>query len=244
MKIVKRAVLTLAFNERSLIAECCRHVADFGRSSGAVKKHLVLVSKRPWHGEWQQDETADIARRAGACVVEGDWYSEADQRNHGLKLLKGYDLVYVLDADERMGLIAWSSLADSAFNNKDAEAFSASRCHVFWKSINYRIVPRQPEKPVMAVRPSVRFEHARRLAYGIDPCVVDACELWHLSYVRDDVEMAKKITTFEHASEFDTARWYDEVWLKWTPEMRNLHPVVPEQFHAAVETNAPGWLTG
>jgi hypothetical protein len=61
----------------------------------------------------------------------------------------------------------------------------------------------------------------------------------HLSYVRRDSDMWKKVSSFEAAKEFDVQAWYDNVWLKWTPDMENLHPVVPHQFKRATLNPMP-----
>jgi hypothetical protein len=61
----------------------------------------------------------------------------------------------------------------------------------------------------------------------------------HLSYVRTDEDMLKKISTFSHSNEFDFYQWYLTKWLNWTPERLDLHPVVPEQFKQAIYDPLP-----
>jgi hypothetical protein len=61
----------------------------------------------------------------------------------------------------------------------------------------------------------------------------------HFSYVRSNEEMLKKIESFEHSNEFDRMAWYENIWKKWVPSMKNLHPVVPEQFESAFYKPAP-----
>ena len=57
---------------------------------------------------------------------------------------------------------------------------------------------------------------------------------YHLSYARDDDTMRRKFETNSHAKEF-IGDWYEEIWLKWHPDMRDLHPVTPSQYKMATK---------
>jgi glycosyltransferase involved in cell wall biosynthesis len=48
--------------------------------------------------------------------------------------------------------------------------------------------------------------------------------------------MKRKLETNSHAPEF-IKDWYDKVWNRWQFQMRNLHPVTPQQYQIAVEEN-------
>lgn len=51
----------------------------------------------------------------------------------------------------------------------------------------------------------------------------------HAAYVGDDARIQKKIQLSVHRRQMmDT--WFNEVWKKWTPEMKNLHPSNPPVF--------------
>jgi hypothetical protein len=116
--------------------------------------------------------------------------------------------------------------------NTQAMAIKAPKMKVFWKTPDYMIFPHDNgEGPIIAVRPSVRFEYARRT--NANDFLYSESAMHHFSYVRSDEEMLKKISTFSHAEEFNTMEWYNNVWLKWTPEMRNIHPTVPYLFPEA-----------
>lgn len=54
----------------------------------------------------------------------------------------------------------------------------------------------------------------------------------HMSYVRTNQQLIRKINTFSHGEEQRKDgkntkeiwnEWYNNIWLKWTPEMENLH---------------------
>jgi hypothetical protein len=101
----------------------------------------------------------------------------------------------------------------------------------YFKSIRYRIHPPQHFEPVIAVRTNIRFEHARRPRKGKFH-KTDAI-YHHPSHVRSDEYMKKKI---DSCSEKEKIRnWYEDIWKKWTPDMKNFHPTVPESFHSVVQ---------
>lgn len=51
----------------------------------------------------------------------------------------------------------------------------------------------------------------------------------HAAYVGDDARMLKKIRLSVHHREM-LSTWFEDVWRKWTPELRNLHPIQPSTF--------------
>lgn len=226
---MKVGVLTVAYNEAQFIGACVKQFQKFNMD------HLVLVSSEPWNGEhFIPDNTSDIASSLGAEVICGNWASEAHQRNFGLDYFKGYDWVLVVDADEFYTSAGLREL--SASLEMDAEAIVASNMQVYWKDMFHRVTPQQEDNPIVAIRPHQHFTNARQA--WCDRTDTKAT-LHHLSYVRDDNNMWKKISSFEHAQDFDIQEWYEEVWLNWTPDATNLHPVNPSQFYQAVRRPLP-----
>jgi hypothetical protein len=51
----------------------------------------------------------------------------------------------------------------------------------------------------------------------------------HGSYVGDDQRIFNKIASSVHHDEL-LKDWYENVWKKWTPDSKNLHPKIPEVF--------------
>ncbi len=232
---MKIGVVTVAYNEERFIKACVGQFAPYDIA------HLVLISKRPWHGDsYPQDKTGEYAAEAGASVVEKVWKSEAEQRNYGQQFFEkmGYDWVLVVDADEFYTPQTIANLIEflRISNNTAITALTALNMIVYWKNENYRISPLQQDNPIIAVRPKLRFSKARQTGGHRD--VVPAI-LHHMSYVRTDDEMQKKISSFEHAVDFNTKYWYDNVWLQWTPDKRDLHPVNPPQFEQAILNPIP-----
>lgn len=223
---MKIGVVTIAYNEERFIKACIKQFDNHDVS------HLVLVSTKPWHGDsFPQDKTGEYAVEAGANVVEKMWKSEAEQRNYGQRFFEkmGYDWILVVDADEFYEPNDIERLLDFLEISND-DALATPNMLVYWKNENYRINPLQTDTPIIAVRPKLRFSKARQ-ADGHREMV--PALLHHMSYVRTDGEMQKKISSFEHATDFDIKDWYDNVWLQWSPDKRNLHPVNPPQFEIA-----------
>lgn len=223
---MKVGVLTVAYNEQRFIGACIKQFKRFNLP------HLVLVSAEPWHGpSYQPDGTVDIATSLGAEVICGQWESEAKQRNYGLNHFSDFDWVLIVDADEFYTHDGLSELSASLETNADAVV--APNMAVYWKTVDYRVNPDQEDSPIVAIRPHKHFLEARQAFVSQ---VDTKAQLHHLSYVRTDAEMSKKISSFEHAVDFDTERWFNEVWLNWLPGNTNLHPVNPTQF-ASVSYN-------
>ena len=59
--------------------------------------------------------------------------------------------------------------------------------------------------------------------------------MYHAAYVLTNEELLKKIQTWSHANNFDVMKWYNEKWLNWTPETKDLHPSWPIAFANAEE---------
>lgn len=225
----KVGVLTIAYNEEDLIGACVKQFLPY------QLHHVVLVSAEPWGGEVATpDNTIDIATALGADVVCGKWESEAAQRNYGIELLKDCDWVLIVDADEFYTPVGMSILSEDI--KMPANILRTENMEVYWHDRDHRVTPKQVDSPIVAVRPMVRFTEKRQ-AHG--NTAVTSATLHHLSYVRSDEAMWKKISTFEHRYEFDIKEWYDNVWKTWDSSRVNLHPTNPEQFAQAVYNPVP-----
>jgi hypothetical protein len=54
--------------------------------------------------------------------------------------------------------------------------------------------------------------------------------MYHAAYVLTNEELLKKIKTWAHTNDFNVDKWYNEIWLPWTLESKNLHLIRPEIF--------------
>lgn len=223
---MKLGSLTVAYREENYLEKCMKQLKPF------VDTKLVMISKKPWHGEdLPMDATPEIANQYGIGVV-GDWRAEHEQRNAGLALLKDCDWVLIVDADEYYSYASLKNLK-KFLETADKPAYGINTIYTYWKTPEYRIDPPESGGLIVAVRPNVSFNDKR----GIDSdweLLPKNIVMHHWSYVRTDAEMLKKITTFEHQHEIVDG-WYENVWKKWTPEMKNLHPVHPKTYGRAIK---------
>lgn len=228
-----------------------------------IKKHLdkvlFLISSVPWNGS-KTDNSATIQKVEQLCkdnknfeLVKGGWKNEIDQRNFGLSrfLIEGINICFIIDNDEVYHEKHFRNIIEFIEQNSQYDAFHIE-WNTYWKKDYYRIHPREEFRPVIAVR--VKNFHFTIIRGGITSIIrteqavlklpssnyngilispnIAIC--YHLSYARDDECMKRKFETNSHAPEF-IKNWYDEIWLKWNPQMRNLHPVTSSQYQIAVK---------
>lgn len=227
------AVASICYNEARFIEPFLKHIPDW------IEEKLVLVSTEPWFGEPEPDDgTADLARLHEATVIEHDWASETDQRNAGQEYLYDFDWVIWLDPDEFLDDWAWDKLnyliTHGSLKNS-GDAYVVARQLTYWKD-GYVADPPRDYQQMILCRPSVKFVDKRVVGcpYGVLPV-----ELHHFSWARTDKEVWSKITHYAHAFDFDTKRWYNDVWLKWKPGMRDVHPTTPETLHELIPAKLP-----
>jgi hypothetical protein len=68
-----------------------------------------------------------------------------------------------------------------------------------------------------------------RALTGIQRAPENVAVFHHAAYVGDDARMLKKIRLSVHHGEM-LSTWFEDIWQKWTPTMRNIHPTVPSTF--------------
>ncbi|MGQ9580162.1 MAG: glycosyltransferase [Armatimonadota bacterium] len=204
----------------------------------------VLVSNTPWFGE--PGDNGSVVSRVESLpdpsdkirVVKGSWQSEAEQRNAGLDILYEEKVEYclVIDADEIYDPVDLERVIRIAQKHPEISCWHVEM-DTYWKSWMYRVYPREQLRPVVLLRVgTARFTRNRGVSectHGIIPPEVAVCH--HLSYVRSDEQIKRKIATFSHAREL-VPGWYENVWKEWdtNPLMRNLHPTHPSAYGQAI----------
>lgn len=225
---MRYALETIALNEQRFIVPFLQHIPDW------VDKKLVLVSEKPWVGRpIEPDSTFFVAGRAklDAVPIKGSWKTEEDQRNMGVGLLEDYDWVLVLDPDEFLDDKNWEKL-HQFLETTDADAVIVEHQRVFWK--DKEVYPHSDYQQLIAVRPHVRFVDKRVVD---SPYVTAPVELLHFSWARTNQEVWEKITHYSHANEFDTRKWFHDVWMAGKTE--NLHPLTPETLKGLKDAFVP-----
>ena len=66
-----------------------------------------------------------------------------------------------------------------------------------------------------------------------DAIAPDRVVCHHMSYVRTDEQMLRKVTSFTHHVDIIKG-WYETVWLGWKDGQVDLHPVNPTSFKNTV----------
>ncbi|HEV2961257.1 MAG TPA: hypothetical protein VG649_05475 [Candidatus Angelobacter sp.] len=225
------AVCTIAYNELEWIQRCIRQFKPF------VGRHIVLVSSKPWFGAAGKDDgTAELARNEGADVYVQHWENEAQQRNWGLARLMDFDYVLIVDADELYSRSGIEAMITSIERSREPY-FRIREMRTYWKTPDYVCAPIERwDAPVVAVDPKrVRFSKQRQIEHIIGTELPAASmlpgTLHHMSWVKSNEKIKEKIESFSHAEHIRPG-WYENVWLRWTPEMRDIAPYSFEEMHA------------
>ena len=221
-----------------------------------MDKIVFLVGMRPWRGDaagskyWAQT-LATIAAMPDPdgkfVIVSKPWSSEAEQRNEGVSILRelGCDWCMTIDDDElynRSQLAHAQNVIRSVVASTHVSAWLVHHA-IYWKSRELVIEQLTSAMPVFVHTRAndITFTEARcfdssRGAWLVLPA--SDLVMHHMSYVRDDEHMKRKMATFSHAGQ-ESSDWYDRVWKAWRPGMRNLHPNehAAETFSRAIPAN-------
>lgn len=228
------ASLTVAHNEEDLIGGCLDLLdVDF---------KLVIIPKRTFSGKEvvKGDKTHQIAQERGATVVCVDIATEAECRNFGLKLLNrmGYDYALIVDADEW-----WSKGAINNIKNHikllPQDAYKA-KLAFFFKRPNWKIEGMKNNRAIVCIRTDKKFntKYPRRF-YGAK--YVDLGIIYHFSYVRTPKKIKEKLESFSHFDEI-IQDWYNNVYMKFTLDSKNFHPVRPEEYPKCESIELPEYI--
>lgn len=226
------ASLTVALNEEELIGGCLE-LLD-------VAYKLVLVPKKTFSGRdvAQYDDTEKIAKNKGAVVIFTDTKSEPETRNFGLKHLHGlgYEYALIADADEY-----WPSATQHEMlrliAEKPADAYKAD-LDFFFKRPNWKIDGMPNKRAVVAVRTNKAFCASRPRKFSGRVEYVNPGTIYHFSYVRRAKKIKEKIESFSHAHEIKD-NWYNDIYLQFTPDAKNFHPVKPSEYPKCVVCELP-----
>lgn len=227
---MKFGLSTIAYHESRFIEPFLKHIPEW------VEDRIVLNSTTPWMGEPEEvrDETAKLAKLTGARVIRNRWTTEQDQRNSGQFFHEDKDWVIVMDPDEFLSNEDWKKLK-GFLETTDADAVVVEGQYTYWKD-GWVADPPKDYQMLIAVRPQVKFVDKRVVGTNY---VVAPIWLHHFSWARTDEEVWRKISHYAHAKDFDTNRWFNEVWKKWKPGMQDVHPTTPETLHDFKKAQLP-----
>lgn len=241
--MVKDGVIISTLAISYIVHDDIYYLAESIQSFSSAGQIFVFVSRVPWHnvaGDWEQ--TAELAKNAGAEVVLGDWNSELSHRQAVREYLleKGFTHILIPDGDE----IIEPALLETLVKVAGMELAERVYCHwdTYWKSPEYVIRPREAFTPLILcdLRQAVpvngrNYEGGRPLLLSPQHGLIH-----HLSYVGPDARIQRKISTWGHALEV-APDWYSRVWQTWERDrsLQNLHPTHPSAYGFAERIPVP-----
>ena len=202
-----------------------------------------MHSKLPWGYKPEARENyantfdLDIIKKSPyidkITIIEGDWLSDTGQRTECLQRAKkdGVDYLMVHDADEFYFHKDFDKLVDLVKKDTTHDVFSIN-LYAFWRSFKYILIDPQRGKiggtnqTIVNLHKVDHYDRIRDVHSG-NILVVPDIIYYHGSYVLTNEELYRKVKSTSHSNDYDGEKWYKEVWLPWTLESRNLHPVWP-----------------
>jgi len=239
----------MVFDQEKWVLRCLENMYPH------VDKIYVSYSKYPWayNPEAQKTYTnnfdLNIVKNSKYIdkieIIEGKWNSDTDQRNAVFKKAKeeGFDYLIAQDTDEFYFYEDYEKIKSAVISNPDYTKYKIN-WYVFWKSFKYILI--NPEAKKIGGTPSVvvnlnkakKYDNIRDIKTN-NAALINNVICYHASYVLNDEEVYRKIKTWSHHKDFDVDKWYNDVWLKWTPESKNLHPIWPKTWSHTEEFNDP-----
>ncbi len=217
-----------------------------------VDKIIFLVNFDPWFGEPIHTAPRETLLMIHGLydpekkfeIVVGYWKDEAEQRNAGLRILrdKGEHWCIVVDDDE---LFNRNELLNVK-NMLEADGIHAAYLvyhQIYWKDRDTIIESEQGVfgsfPTIMRTDGTVNFNENRMILVASGhtwfSLSVDMILCHHMSYVRSDIEMERKIKSFSHANDVIPG-WYERVWLG-NDTSTDLHPSGGPRFLEAISVS-------
>ncbi len=212
---MKVGVLITAFNEPNIV-NLIKHYKPY------VDDIVVTVSKKPWKGDMKADDTYDRARSVTTNVINKHWPFEHQQRNEGMYQLRKMDYVIVSHCD------TWFTAEDLKKLKEMELSDRHYTCKVltYWKDLDTVIDP-DISLPTIVIRADQNFENLINIYNMLAAPQELPITCYHLSWVKSDDELLKKISTYSHADEI-SREWFDNVWKK--DNKNNLGPTIASDY--------------
>ena len=214
-----------------------------------VYKILFVISNIPWgnddsiKGDDLKPIIAKLIQKYGDKIIvyNGSWNKQLNHVQAGLDYIKenipeASHCLYI-DGDEiyKEKQIKRLTRLTKRFNfyNKAIRI----NYNTYFKSIYYKIVP---EKwPTALVLFPIRSYMYYYTARNVSARNVDLRNYFyeHLAYVRkNDDSIGRKISAHKE-TEAILGNWYNDIWLKWNPELENFHPTSPDMWERIEEVS-------
>ena len=199
-----------------------------------IDEIIVACSSKPWNGEGDPDNTAELAAKAGATVRLHDWKDEKDQKNWIMDKFKDKDWVLMFAPDMYMTTESLNNLL-YYLKSADNRAYACDMV-TYWKDFDHIVAPVTKFNSV-AIRNNERFKYSSQIDNVENFDGIPGVLMHHLSYVRTPEEMETKIKTWSHAPEI-SKDWYSK-WLNWKEGDTNLGMVNEKDVQKVIKYPLP-----
>lgn len=225
-----------------------------------VEKIYVTYSPLPWgynskaREKFRNPSDPSIVQQSKFLdkveLIEGDWFTEEEQRNEVLDKAKaeGFDYLIIQDADEFFHAEDYSGNLRQIEANPDY-SFYRTPWYQFWKTTEWILRCKisycyKQDVPIVKLKNTLisfsmafainlktntSFERCRR-PNNIDDYLILDGPAYHLSYVLSDGQVERKIQTYGHSQQIRHKRWLRNKWYGWQPQTKRLHPLAPHQW--------------
>jgi len=239
------------------------HIVLFGQDKWIMKniensyshvdKIYIAYSDKPWaynpkaRDEYKNSFDLNLIKNSKfydkITIIIGDWLTEEDQRNACVNRAKvdGIDYLMIHDADEFYFHNDFEKIKNFIIDNPNYDIYTCGWIS-FWKSFNYITVPQSLDKIIgnpqifINLKNGTSFERKRK-PVGNKIINIPDIICFHASYVLSNLELYEKLKTWGHHNDFNVDVWYNDIWLKWHPDMINMHPINPSAWYKAIEFN-------
>jgi len=212
---------------------------------------IALDENVGWSGlEIVQDNTKELIYNYNdfnnkITLFTGSFLSEHDQRNFLINNSSDHITHFLaIDGDEVYApgkfVNLYNNLKESYYDQE--EVALCVPCHVYFRHRNWAVMAdnntQWPNYHLQLIHRSRIFTALRtpnvQDYIHVDPSI---CHFEHYSYSKSARKIWEKINTFSHNNEFDTIKWFDEVWMPCTLTSVDLHPTNPKAFSSLFEYN-------
>ena len=161
-------------------------------------------------------------------VIEGVWDSAPEVRQAALRRLRGLNVAVclIVDADEIYPDGMVERVLAEVERRAQAGAVYYARYITCYRRFDYVVESDHRMAIAVHLDESTEFVALPRRPTGIRRDLPEEIHYWHMGYVLSDEQMWEKINTISHAHEV-LPGWYEDKWLKWRPDTRDLFRKAP-----------------
>jgi hypothetical protein len=247
----KLRTLLFYFKPRKIVAQYKLYTGDewlevsIDSIAPYVYKILLVVSDVSWGGH-DSVEATDLEPVIGRLkkkygqkiiVLRGSWDNQFNHVDAGLTYIKKNlpeaTHCFYLDSDEIYTQAEMAKLMAALVSFKYFNKALMCRMITYFKDVHYKIEPDVPYTPLMCFPIRSYTEYNTPRSVTCRKVVIDIY-FHHVSYVRKDEKSIENKFVTHAGDERLIPNWYEDVWKKWTPELRDFHPdpMTKDHFHS------------